>query len=483
MGTPAYMAPEQGMGDEIDHRVDIYSFGVVLYEMITGQTPFEGDTPMSVMMKHIIEPLPKPSRFVPDLPPQVEAVLVRALEKKPEDRYQRMDDFVAALETLTRTSAAAIEAPDDLPEKVPEKSGVDRKKVFWLVPLIMACCLLIGGSIYGVSTISRDLLASETPTALVARMEDTATPEPPPPTDTHPPTLTETAQPPTMTPTQSPTPKMETTVTPETPATPTLGVGSMRISETDGMPLMFVPAGEFLMGSFEDDPLADEDEMPQQLVYLDAFWIDQTEVTNAMFARFIQQSGHVTEAEKRGWSYVYAGDWARVDGADWQHPEGPSSNRVGLDNYPVVHVSWEDAQAYCLWAGRRLPTEAEWEKAARGAEGLIYPWGNQINCNYAQYVTCGGQALPVGSKPAGASPFGALDMAGNVWEWVADWYDDSYYVGFRTQNPQGPNSGDMRVQRGGSWRLNEKYARSANRSAIDPQETWQSDGFRCALSP
>jgi serine/threonine protein kinase/formylglycine-generating enzyme required for sulfatase activity len=509
MGTPAYMAPEQGMGEKIDPRVDIYSFGVVLYEMITGRPPFEGETPVSVMMKHLIEPPPKPSRLVPDLPPAVEQALMKALEKKPEDRYQEMDDFVAILENLLRSSTVPlnqvgandektflVEPPNSQQDgKNDQKTALeelpnlrpDRKRVFLGVAVVMLCGLLLGG-LYGLGSLAKNLLATEAPVALVDFPVETPTPAlagpgadtptstPPRPANTSPATLTETE-------TSPPTAQAETAITLPPTDIPTPGRGSTMVSEIDGMRLVFIPAGEFLMGSSAEDALAEEDEKPQHIVYLDAYWIDQTEVTNAMFQRFVRESGHLTQAEEQGWSYVYNGSWQRVEGANWQHPGGPGSSLEGFEDYPVVHVSWADAQAYCRWAGRRLPTEAEWEKAARGTEGALYPGGNQISCNTAQYVVCEGQSLPVGSKPAGISPFGAFDMAGNVWEWVADWYDQAYYVGVRTLNPQGPDTGEMKVQRGGSWRLNEKYARSANRSPIDPKETWQSDGFRCALSP
>jgi formylglycine-generating enzyme required for sulfatase activity len=244
---------------------------------------------------------------------------------------------------------------------------------------------------------------------------------------------------------------LSATVTPTVPGMPTATelpastevpvLGSTRTSEIDGMMQVFVPGGDFAMGS---DTSTYANERPVHTVTLDSFWIDQTEVTNAMFGAFVAQTGYQTDAETTGASSVYNPDTDKnelVPGTDWQHPLGPGSSLADLAQHPVVHVSWNDAQAYCQWAGRRLPTEAEWEKAARGTDGWTYPWGNDFDgtrLNFAD-VTLGAfwgdsnfddgfqLTAPVGNYPAGASPYGALDMSGNVWEWVNDWVDEAYY--------------------------------------------------------
>jgi formylglycine-generating enzyme required for sulfatase activity len=228
-----------------------------------------------------------------------------------------------------------------------------------------------------------------------------------------------------------------------------------------------VPAGEFLMGSTDADGMASTDEKPQHKVYLDAFLIDRTEVTNAMYAKCEQagacQAPRATSSAKQP-SY-------------YGNPK--------YDNYPVINVTWNDAQAYCAWAGGRLPTEAEWEKAARGTDGRTYPWGDEPpdpqKANYSDSKV--GDTTPVGVYPPGASPYGALDMAGNVWEWTADWYGDATYASSSAKNPTGPSSGDTRVLRGGSWGDGEDGARAANRFRRYPVNWNDDNGFRCARSP
>jgi formylglycine-generating enzyme required for sulfatase activity len=240
-----------------------------------------------------------------------------------------------------------------------------------------------------------------------------------------------------------------------------LNPDAMGVSLIDGALLVFVPAGEFTMGS--DD--GGSDERPAHTVYLDAFAIDRTEVTNAQYARCVQ--------------------------AGACRPPDPSRSSTRADyfadpryaDYPVIYVSWDDARAYCAWAGRRLPTEAEWEKAARGTDGRTYPWGDEWDASKANTDEAGpGDTTPVGAYPQGASPYGALDMAGNVWEWVADWYGANYYRESPGENPLGPASGAYRVVRGGSWNNYQWLARAAIRGRNTPGNRDDDVGFRCARS-
>jgi formylglycine-generating enzyme required for sulfatase activity len=223
-------------------------------------------------------------------------------------------------------------------------------------------------------------------------------------------------------------------------------------SAVDGMVMVYVPAGEFNMGS--DDTNSDADEHPRHTVSLDAYWIDRTEVTQAMYAACVQAA--VCE--------------------DVAHPP---ADAAGSD--PVQGVTWPNAAAYCEWVGRRLPTEAEWEKAARGTDGRIYPWGDQApNSELGNFEKQQDGAQPVGSYPQGASPYGVLDMAGNVYEWVADWYDPDYYGQSPSENPKGAGSSLQRVLRGGNWNSNADTLRSSNRFWAFPGRN-DFDGFRCAL--
>ena len=292
---------------------------------------------------------------------------------------------------------------------------------------------------------------------------------------------------PTLTPlpteiiTASPTATYTTQITPSaTPIptaslTPTLEPGATQVSLRDSMLLRYVPAGEFLMGSTDQSLGADYDEKPQHSVYLDAFWIDQTEVTNAMYAVFLNEMGNQVE-ERATWLDAADEDVLLVElDGHWQ----PKS---GADNFPVVEVTWYGAQAYCQWVGRRLPTEAEWEKAARGTDARSYPWGEEQDCSKAQVANCHSILTDVGSKPGGSSPYGIFDMSGSVWEWVADWYAEDYYAHSPASNPSGPTEGMARALRGGSYDYNWKHARTADRRLNGPANSMNDYGFRCVLS-
>jgi len=255
---------------------------------------------------------------------------------------------------------------------------------------------------------------------------------------------------------------------------PPAAIEGSQVSDRDGMRLLPVPAGEFSMGSNDGG----DDEKPVHTVYLDAFWIDQTEVTNGMFTLCV--SGGACLPPQDTSSMTRSSYYGNPDYA----------------NYPVIHVDWNQADAYCAWAGRRLPTEAEWEKAARGSDGRTYPWGNDSPdsnpLNYKQNV---GDSTIVGEnhKPDNRyyvsyredfSPYGAYDMAGNVSEWVADWYGESYYQNAPTSIPTGTTSGDYRVLRGGSWYSLDGLVRSAYRGGDSPDDSgsYGGYGFRCARS-
>ncbi|MGI9429004.1 MAG: formylglycine-generating enzyme family protein [Bythopirellula sp.] len=259
-----------------------------------------------------------------------------------------------------------------------------------------------------------------------------------------------------------------------------------------------LPSGSLVMGSPRD---ADADAQPQHVVRLPSFWLDATPVTNQQFQRFVDRTGYETGAERRGRSLVFdrkQAEWREMIGVSWRHPDGPNSSLVGKQHYPVVHVSWHDAAAYAAWAGKRLPTEAEFEYAARGGlSDCSYPWGRQLTLGDG-YLANGWQGhFPQGDSGQdgyrGPSPvaqfppnrFGLYDMAGNVWNWCSDWYSADYYGASLAENPQGPASGSARVRRGGSWLSAVNYGgnlRIDYRDHAPPGESTNHMGFRCARS-
>ena len=259
--------------------------------------------------------------------------------------------------------------------------------------------------------------------------------------------------------------------------------------------MVYLEGGTFRIGS---DFSADADARPAHDVSVDPFYIDEHEVTNRQFARFVDGTGYRTMAEQRGWSLVFdrrQQQWVKRPGADWRHPWGPNTSLDGRDDYPVVHVSWHDAVAYARWSGKQLPTEAQWEYAARsGLRDADYPWGRdelidgQYMANYYQHgkdpAADGFERLaPV--KSYAASRFGLYDVSGNVWEWCEDWYDEDYYRSSPLQNPAGVPQRELRVHRGGSY-LSPQDRRFDHhvhtRACRRPEETTSHVGFRCVRS-
>jgi len=256
---------------------------------------------------------------------------------------------------------------------------------------------------------------------------------------------------------------------------------SVGTEEIEGM--VYIPAGEFIMGSNEYS-----NEKPVHKVYLDAYYIDKYEITNAQFAQFLNERENQAEG---GFTWLDIKD----EDCKIRKTSGGFSPKSGYSEHPVVEVSWYGAKAYCEWKGMRLPTEAEWEKAARGEDGKKYPWGNswdKSKCNNWYGPKLSGMAsmyegrgtLPVDSFSDGASPYGVQDMAGNVWEWVQDWYGENYYESSPRSNPQGPSSGEYRVLRGGSCFFKEPFFfRASYRDGSNPGRRYFGSGFRCAGAP
>ncbi len=250
------------------------------------------------------------------------------------------------------------------------------------------------------------------------------------------------------------------TTVPTAARDPALAPGALQVSAKDGMQMVYIPAGLFIMGSY----IGFADEQPEHSVFLDAYWIDRTEVTNGMYRQCAESGACQKPKDQSNTHSVYYPDPQFAD-------------------FPVIDIDWGSAEAYCAWAGRHLPTEAEWEKAARGTDGRTYPWGDTLpNNSRLNFNNSTGDTVRVGSYQSGASPYGVLDMAGNVNEWVADWYDAGYYAISPHSNPTGPVDGLNKGLRGGSWHTDEYNIRSADRHYLPPDARDLVIGFRCALT-
>jgi formylglycine-generating enzyme len=272
-----------------------------------------------------------------------------------------------------------------------------------------------------------------------------------------------------------------------------------------------LPGGPFRMGTDDAEGFPADGEGPVRTAQVSPFLIDRCAVSNENFGRFVAATGYLTDAERFGWSFVFVGFlsaavrrssprpnitpwWAAVTGADWRHPEGPGSDILGRENRPVVHVSWADAVTYAAWARKRLPTEAEWEYAARGGhDQRRYPWGDNLTPAGRHMANIWQGQFPVentaedgyaGTAPVDAFPpngFGLHNMAGNVWEWCADWWGTAHPTG-DVRNPVGPPSGAAKVMRGGSYLCHASYCnryRVAARTSNTPDSAGGNLGFRC----
>lgn len=425
VGTPDYMSPEQWQG-KVCKACDQYSLGVIFYELVTGIKPYSADTPAAIVIKQATEPLMRPSEISGDVNEVVERVIFKALAKKPENRFESMDDLRMALDRISagegRSQKTSDPSPEDITRRPPPKSTKD-----------------VEGSKKAPGKNNDDTPSSLTAGTGKAAVFDTS------PTGTN-----------------------------EKP-----GIGAVQKRSKDGMPMLFIPSGKFLMGNEKGE----KDEKPLHSVYLDGYWIDKFLVTNRLYARFLNDMGnfnlHMSGLFGDKW---VSGYFANKTDARLVEVSGQWCIKKGYEDHPVTQVSWYGAKAYCEWAGGRLPTEAEWEKAARGMDARIYPWGNaNPNFDLANYEGCVKDTNKVGSYPRGASYYGLLDMAGNVWEMINDWYLEDYYIRSPKLNPQGPEKGTDKVIRGGSWGNTERYLRCTYRSRINPADASSNLGFRCVV--
>jgi len=503
IGTPAYMSPEQVKGEHLDGRADIYSLGIMLYEMAAGRPPFEGDSAMTVMLKHINEPVPDIRQQVPDIPDSLVRIIEKALAKQPEQRFQSAAQLSAALRamaanpnrpatvsasepssTMMETPATLMETPATLlqtgaaqpprqgPPPVARPAGPPAGRPAGPGPiapspmaparagspwaliiglgLVLILCLAIGGAAALVgsrvlfpaasATPVATATSAEQPTIEVTVAQETAVVEPTA-------DATSAATPaPTTDATQAATVEPSPTA-PQQPTGPPLPVG-----------MVLVPAGTFNMGS-----TAFPDTQPVHAVSLDAFYIDQFEVVNDLYHQCVT-AGACTDPGRRS---------SDTRSSYYDDP--------AFGSFPVDNVTWQQAANFCKWQDKRLPTEAEWEYAAVGTDGRAYPWGSSFDTSLVPAST--DDTVQVGSMPRNASPFGAEDMSGNVLEWTADWYAPDFYAGSPATNPTGPASGDRKVMRGGAFGNADPTVYLAARRFSRPPNAGDVDiGFRCVLT-
>ncbi len=472
VGTPEYMAPEQGLGKDLDGRTDIYSLGVVLFELFTGRKPYTADTPLAILLMHMNDPLPHPRIVVQGMAVEIEKVILKALAKDPVNRYQSMKELKLALEKADAHGRNPkvddhheLEVTKD--ESLVSRRGKEHKNIQWWH-------FALGGSVLIILYLLIRLLNPQ----IIPEKEDSKPFTPKKSSSetdisknypTSQPIATSTINP---IPTSTISPVTTNTHQPNQIPNPNFSIGSTQVSQKDGMVMVYVPEGNFIMGTSIDDSLSDcvkiathsiycgevglADENPPHEVYLDAFWIDQTEVSNAQYQACVNAGNCKPKAN------YYLG--------------------LNSPDLPVVGVDWFQSQTYCMWVGRMLPTEAQWEKAARGEDGRIFPWGNEIDRTRANYGRYKGSTTNVNLYSPGASPYGVLNMAGNVAEWVTDIYLSNYYnLQDVWENPTGPQDGFQYVIKGGNWD-NDKYdLHSADRGGSDPMATRETLGFRCVL--
>jgi len=559
VGTPAYIAPEVWKDKETGPATDVYSLGCVLFEMLTGERMFQGDSSPAVMMAHF-EPHVYPEKWPEGVPPAMEGLLERALAADPADRYPGPGALAADLKVLVARAAdplalpygaleAALSAEDweqasqfaqEIMGQDPdyrhvqalsreaaegqagaeqgrwaaqwreqaltaeragklEAAGVAVQRWLEMAPDDAEARALLERLAAAPSPVSREATAKTPP--VVSRTARAKMPEDPQRQGVpgwvwvaagmalvgliwigaaaigggRQPILVERVE------TVVVEKEVVVTATPAPTAgpTPRLSAADVFIRSDDSMEMVYVPEGECTIGS--PDGEGDSDEHPQHTVSLDAFWIDRYEVTNAQYVKFLNDvGGHRLQCG--GYDCI---ETEAQDGDSHVLVEsGLYVVESGYEDHPMIEVSWYGADAYCQWAGARRPTEAEWEKAARGPNGIVYPWGGEWHAGLCNTEEGGkGNTTPVGTySPGGDSPYGCADMAGNVWEWVADWYDSDYYSRSPDKNPQGPDSGGARVVRGGSWDSDLDWARSANRDGYGPDYASLNYGFRCCVS-
>ena len=457
-GTPAYMAPEQIRGKAVSPATDVYALGVLLFEILTGQRPFRGDEKGTesagatanerTRYAHLHLPPPDARLLNLSIPEGLAQVIQKALAKDPQARFSNIQDMFRASVEVTREEISSIDdrvsiAPEltliysttnqavnsDIlgRESTVRQSGGNKRGLLIAIAAALIVFLLIaiaaGSSRGGFAQITPNTENNSAQASIPILKTSTTSPRVP--TVTNPVTLTDL---PTLTAEMIPS---------ETPIT-------FIKNPVDHVEVIQIPEGTFRMGSNRNtDPYFFGAEGPEHEIYLDTYWIYRTEVTNAMYQACVAQKKCPIPSSIR----------SNTRSDYYENPK--------YGDFPVINVSWRNADAYCKWAGGRLPTEAEWEKAGRGTDGRLYPWGTQgPNNSYLNFNSS--DTVAVGRYLAGASPYGALDMAGNVIEWVFDQFDPTYYSKSPEKNPVGPANTGRRVYRG---RVSQRCQRCASRYA------------------
>ena len=434
----------------VDTRSDIYALGLVFYELFAGRRPFDVDETSQIMFWHLNEIPEPPEAFVAGLPQDVSLAIQKALEKDPDDRFQDFKEFSDAMgsgtpgvdysSSLDETTASEQTIVTSLVEPAAMKKKAKKKKgegmpLALIAGIPAALAVLLIGGFFAYQMFLKG------------------------------PAIPGTAQ--------------QETVNIEYKGGVPNSKGYPEIThEKDNSIMIYIPAGEFTMGS---DIYSFE--QPVQQISLDAYLIDKYLVTNRQFKQFVDETGYQTDAEKNGSGEVWTGKrWRNDQGAIWKMPDG-STSIEGKEDYPVSQISHNDAIAYCEWAGKELPTEAQWEMAARGPGGGIYPWGNSdpddTIANYSDSFIEG--TTPVTKYEKGQSYYGAFDMAGNLYQWCKDWYTPG--AERKADNPTGPDQGTERVLKGGSYSESMDSLRSAYRISADPAASKAIYGFRCVKKP
>lgn len=405
-GTPQYMAPEQALGQAVDHRADIYALGIIAYEMFTGRVPFTADTPMAVLMKHLQDAVPvEPLATVAE--PARRAIL-RAVAKDVGDRWPSAVAFVDALQGLPveeETIASGMPAADGESGKltVPPSGGTGERATTLQAPMAPSAPEAVRPRRYRALALTIGAAAVAVAIALATFLRPRNAPK--------------------ALPISVPVAAAE----PESPQAQETMQGPQ-----DGLEYVRIPSGSFEMGCVPDDSRCAENEKPRHHVEIPkAFWLGRTLVTVAAYKKYVAAAARAM-------------------------PEAPPFDTGwSQEDHPITNVRWDDAAAFCAWAGGRLPTEAEWEYAARGGhDGRIYPWGASITHDEANYAGTGRQDRWESTSPVAAfaaNDFGLHDMAGNVFQWCSDWYDPRAYASSGFLAPRGPARGVQRALRGGSW--------------------------------